>query len=440
MTGYREAVEKINECLRIMPSELCFLYNCAGRVSAENLLARVDCPNVSTSKRDGYAVRRWSVSGGPESGFQWPVTGYVKAGDSAVPVMAPGTALKINTGAPVPLNADVIVPIEQVTELYGDDIFNPLPASIKSEYLPLGGRNILSKGGDVAKNSRIVEKFEFLTPAHASALAAAGYNQIPVIRKPVCGLIGVGSELVMPGKDLPAGSLYASNLMMQAGWLNQLGIPFQMTIAKDSKRDIALAISNLVDKTDMICLSGGAWKSGCDLTEEALYESGWTKIFHYLRLGPGKSTGFGILNRKPVFILSGSPISNETAFIKLVLPALRLMTGCPKPLFQKILVTLGQSLNNEPGWTQVAFVRLDSSQNRTVAYPIQKNHRMEQRLHATASITVGEQCSSVPEGSTVLAHLFSPMKMFFIPVCTENLDQAMNFMDDEWIPLMEGSQ
>src|SRR5207249_4985850 len=83
----------------------------AGRVPAEWVVeAAVDVPPFANSAMDGYALRAGDAPGTLQ------LLGEVAAGAEALPVVTPGTAARIMTGAPIPPGADSVVAIEVATE------------------------------------------------------------------------------------------------------------------------------------------------------------------------------------------------------------------------------------------------------------------------------------------------------------------------------------
>ncbi|MDN5687717.1 MAG: molybdopterin molybdenumtransferase MoeA, partial [Brachybacterium sp.] len=88
-----------------------------GRVAATELRARVDVPGHDNSQMDGYALASADVSeaGGAASGgtvLTLPLGPTIAAGDPPGELSA-GTARPIMTGAPIPVGADLVIPVEE---------------------------------------------------------------------------------------------------------------------------------------------------------------------------------------------------------------------------------------------------------------------------------------------------------------------------------------
>ncbi|MBV9843716.1 MAG: molybdopterin molybdenumtransferase MoeA, partial [Kutzneria sp.] len=91
------------------PVERLALADCLGLALAGDLVSPIALPPFDNSAMDGYAVRAVDVGGPPVT---LPIAGDIPAGTTRVSPLAPGTAQRIMTGAPVPPGADAVVPVE----------------------------------------------------------------------------------------------------------------------------------------------------------------------------------------------------------------------------------------------------------------------------------------------------------------------------------------
>src|SRR5712675_2841601 len=88
-----------------------------GRVLAAAQRSTMNVPPMDNSAMDGYAVRLADLKG-PEPRLK--VAQKIQAGSTGKP-LAPGTAARIFTGAPIPAGADAVVMQEHAT-LAGDQV------------------------------------------------------------------------------------------------------------------------------------------------------------------------------------------------------------------------------------------------------------------------------------------------------------------------------
>ncbi|MBW1710866.1 MAG: molybdopterin molybdotransferase MoeA [Deltaproteobacteria bacterium] len=221
------------------------------------------------------------------------------------------------------------------------------------------GRNILFQGTDVRSGEVLVRQGERLSPAFIGLMACAGLDRVHVYGLPRVAVIATGDEVVAPGGALSPGQLYASNMQETMSWLKAFGFQEVLSrIVKDRLGEIKAAIEDFALGTDVFITSGGAWRSERDLMIEVLEGLGWHGVFRHVRLGPGKAVGFGLLENRPFFILSGGPPSYETAFLELALPGLLAMAGWQGPIFPVIKARLEESVRGEKGWTQVIHAKV----------------------------------------------------------------------------------
>jgi molybdopterin molybdotransferase len=181
------------------------LVELAGLVAGGEALARVASPTHTASSKDGYAVRGAELaSASPESPVALALVGRAVAGGPAATAVGPGQALAVTTGTVLPAGADAVLASE-FARVEGDAVLALAPAE--------PWRNLLREGADVAPGQAVLTPGRIITPAQVGLLAAAGLAEAPAHPRPRVGLLATGREVVAPGQALPAGSVYASNLV-----------------------------------------------------------------------------------------------------------------------------------------------------------------------------------------------------------------------------------
>ena len=121
-----------------------------GLVLARDVVAGSPSPRFDTAAMDGYAVQHADIRGATlERPVHLGIVGAGVAGDREVTPVAPGTAVRIMTGAVCPEDADVVIPFELV-ESRGDQIVVSQPFA--------AGTNIRRTGEDIAVGSVVVER------------------------------------------------------------------------------------------------------------------------------------------------------------------------------------------------------------------------------------------------------------------------------------------
>jgi molybdopterin molybdotransferase len=390
--GYTEALALTLENIPCLGSETVNLSESQDRITADDLYAKVDSPSVDSSLKDGYAVRSVEIkNAAPDKPVALKILGTAAAGVPFGGTVGEMCAVRILTGGKIPLGADAVVS-EEFTRVEGERVV------VMNHSEP--GRNIFQRGKDVAMGGLVVKKGTRLMPGTVGLLAAAGFSGIPVFMKPRVSMIATGDEVVMPGKPLPDGKLYASNLVTLNAWLKRYGMAVTMDQVSDNPRTIKEKILEAVHGGDALITSGGAWTGDRDLVAAMLDELGWTQYFHRIRIGPGKAVGFGLLNGKPVFILPGGPPSNLLAFLAIALPGLVKLGGLEKPPLPVITVRMGKSVwSREKTWTRFVFGTVSSPPFGQGDYPVFTPLDLDSRLK---SMALAKAVVTVPEGVGVM--------------------------------------
>jgi len=397
--GYKEALELTLANVFTGSTETLPLERLVGRVLAEDVVARVDCPSVSASRKDGFAVVAADLSQASEQNpVKLKVLGNLTAGDRRQLAIHRGQTVRVTTGAPLPEGADAVL-AEEFCRQHSDDIeaFNTADA----------GRNIQRQGRDIRIGDAISARSVKLNPAQIGLLAAAGLAAAEVYKCPKVAVIATGDEVVAPGRRLRKGQLYASNMAEIGAWLTQLGLPYITELVADKKEDIKIAIERHLPDVDAFLTSGGAWGSERDLILGVVAELNWQGIYHRVRMGPGKPVGFGQLDGKPLFCLPGGPASNEMAFLQLGLPALLKMRGESPVAFPTIPANLTQAVYGKKGWTDFVHAHLEKRQGRLFVHPARLKSALQSMAQKQALIIIPADREEFAAGETIDIQLLS---------------------------------
>lgn len=400
MLGFPDALRLVWDNVRPLSAENIPLVDSIGRVAAHDLRALVNSPPADVSRKDGYAVLRRDIDRATDaSPVGLKILDTTFAGDARTVAIAPGTTVRVLTGARIPSGADTII-AEEYARAAGADVFIGCPSGNEV--------NILKRGADVAKDSLILQSGNRITPASAGLLAAAGFSAVPVFKKPVAGIIGTGDEIVEPGRRLKDGELYASNVVTLAGWCKKYGMDCRLKVVNDDYDLILEAINSFARETDVVITSGGAWTGDRDMVANALDKLGWKMIFHRIRIRPGKAVGFGILQDKPVFILPGGPPSNLMGFLQITLPGLLARGGHPDPGLPAIFARLAADITDgDPEWTDFFFGILEPDDESFLFHPMEKRARLSSIANATAIAAIPEGTDRLLKGSLLRVQLLT---------------------------------
>ncbi len=397
--GFKEALDITLDTVHGGLTETLPLSRLTRRTLAENVISLVDCPSISSSRKDGYAVQSTDLAAASKDNpVTLQVVGTVTAGTPSMLKISQGQTVRITTGAPLPQGADAVLS-EEFCQRQDDTIaaFNTAES----------GRNIQVRGKDIRRKEPVAGKGTKLTPAIIGLLAAAGRASIKVYSLPRVAVIATGDEVVAPGTPLPEGKLYASNMVAICSWLSMLGLDYKTELIPDRSEDIAAAITKLLPVVDLFVTSGGAWGSEKDLILDVLESLKWQGLYHRVRMGPGKPVGFGLLQNKPFFFLPGGPTSNEMAFIQLVIPALRKMAGDDPALFPFASARLAAGVTGHKKWTDFIHARLESHDDQLWVYPARLKSGLQSMARKEALIIIPEDREKLTVGEVIPIQLLT---------------------------------
>jgi molybdopterin molybdotransferase len=305
-----------------------------GRVLAQDVFASIPLPAFDNSSMDGYAVRAADAKVGGELA----VIGEQPAGSHGDLVLAPGQAIRIFTGAPIPNGADAVIMQEDV-ERRGDKIV------VRDEVER--GENIRIRGGDLCQGQRIGSKGEVLTPARIAVIGSQGIAEFPVYKRPTVAVIATGSELRQQGERLGPGEIYETNRILLASLTESSNAVADIfDIVPDTEEAHLKAFDTARDR-DVMLIAGGMSVGEKDLVRPILKKLGAELDLWRVAIKPGKPFLFGRFGRTLVFGLPGNPVSAFVTFLLFVRPALWKMGGRTDLAHFKIPARLASDLSND---------------------------------------------------------------------------------------------
>ena len=290
-----EVIEHLlNRAPRPPKVEQVALADALGRVLAEDLLAPSDVPAWDNSAMDGYALRARDL---PIEGGFLPLAGRIAAGDSGLTPLAPGQAVRIFTGAPLPPGADTVVAQEDC-RVEGSGVW--LPAAKQ-------GAHVRQRGEELSNGSLLLSAGQRLRPQEIGLLASMGFAQVAAYRPLRVGLLSSGDELREPGEVLQPGQIYNANRFTLGAVLRSLGMQVHdYEVMADDLAASRDALSLAASEWDMLLTSGGVSVGEEDHLKQAIRELGELHLWR-LAIQPGKPLAFGEVGGKPWLGLPGNP-------------------------------------------------------------------------------------------------------------------------------------
>jgi len=356
-----QALVNVLEHVDILDSEESPILSCLGQVLAEDVFSAINIPPLDNSAMDGYAVRAADTRGAsPKSPRILRVIDTVGAGAVSRSEVAPGTAVRIMTGAPIPDGADGVVRFEDTDETERQG--TPAEIGVLIEVAP--GAEIRRAGEDIAVGSLVLKQGTRLRASEIGVLASLGCGKAKVIRRPVVAILSTGDEIEDITKPLSQGKIYNSNSYSLAALVKHYGaVPRMLGIALDNE-------GSLMDKleagrdADMVMTSGGVSLGDYDVVRKVLEKEGEI-VFWRVREKPGKPLVFGLLKGRskageakniPFFGLAGNPVSSMVNFELFARPAIIKMMGrknLTKPTVRAVVEDIIENTDGRRVFTRV---------------------------------------------------------------------------------------
>jgi len=327
MLSVAEAQARVLALAPVLAQEDAPLAECAGRYAAADIIARRTQPPFDASAMDGYAVRFADLRG-PST--KLTLIGQSQAGERFAGRVESGQAVRIFTGAPVPVGADTVVVQEDVTA-EGASI------RLSGEGPGREGAHIRRRGLDFAEGAPVLRAGQRLGPVHIALAAAAGHGTIATRAKPRVILLSTGDELVEPGQATGPDQIVNSNGVMLETLMTAAGasVVRRQTVPDQLER-LVDALDQATAMADCVVTIGGASVGDRDYVRPALDKLGAPLDFWKVAMKPGKPLMAGRLERADRTVtlvgLPGNPVSAYVSAWLFLLPCLRAAAGSLAPL------------------------------------------------------------------------------------------------------------
>lgn len=351
---------RILEVTPTLASERVTLDTATGRTLAAAVHAAVDIPVFENSAMDGFAVRFADVAGANvDAAVRLTVVADLSAGSGLDPRLQPGEAARIMTGAPVPTDADTIVPVEDTSGSLDDALESVVVLATPARL----GAHVRARGGDVQAGAVVLEAGTLLGPFQLGAIAAAGVGEVAVTVAPRIAIVSTGSELTEAGAPLPAGAIPESNSWLLAAAASAAGaeVVLRRSIPDDSAGLLELVAAATALRLDAIVFTGGVSAGAYEVVKQAMVGMRFSR----LAMQPGKPQGFGVadsgLNEHGMLLfgLPGNPVSAAVSFEVFVRPALLRMQGRASIHRPVMRLAAGAGWRTPPGRRQYLPVTID---------------------------------------------------------------------------------
>jgi putative molybdopterin biosynthesis protein len=390
--------------------------NALGRVLVEAVWAKISSPHYHASAMDGFAVRASDTEGAmPTSPVGIPVE--IRSDPRF-------GSRYIDTGDPLPLWANAVIPIEKVEPLdeHGNLAEDPrAPHTIRIRAAVTPWSHVRPMGEDMVATQLVLPAGHTLRPVDLGAIAGCGHHKIRVARKPIVAILPTGTELKPIGEPVDSGDIIEYNSMVLAAQVNGWGgEAVRWSITPDRFEDIRSQVAEAVKSADLILLNAGSSAGSEDFSADVVSSLG-ELLVHGVAVRPGHPVILGMIRRSstadpkasnavPIIGVPGYPVSAALTGEIFVEPLIAQWLGRPPAQPLVIEANLTRKITSPAGDDDFMRVAVGRVGKRLLAAPISRGAGVITSLvQADGIVKVPRGSQGLPSGESVKVHLYRSM-------------------------------
>jgi putative molybdopterin biosynthesis protein len=375
--------------------------NALGRVLAGPVWAKISSPHYHASAMDGFAVRAADTEGALPT---QPLT-----------LACPEHSVYIDTGDPLPLWANAVIPIEKVESLGANgnpaqDLRHPQAIRIRAAVPPW--KHVRPMGEDMVATQLVLPAGHTLRPVDLGAIAGCGHNSLKVALRPKVAILPTGTELKPIGESVQSGDIIEYNSMVLAAQVNRWGgQATRWDITLDDFEAIRTRVAEAAQSADLILLNAGS-SAGSEDFSASVVESLGELLVHGVAVRPGHPVILGMIhvNRQkqiPIIGVPGYPVSAALTGEIFVEPLIARWLGRPAAQPYEIEATLTRKVTSPSGDDDFMRVAVGRVGEKTLAAPISRGAGVITSLvQADGIVVIPRGSQGLPAGEKVSVRLY----------------------------------
>ena len=359
-----------------------------GRITAQAVYAHGCAPHYAASAMDGIAVRAADTFG---------------ATDTTPVVLTPDRFTVVDTGDQIPEGCDAVVMVEEIVP--------QADGSVMIHGAAAPWQHIRQIGEDVCAGEMILPGYTTVSPAAIGAMIAGGVLQVPVIRRPVVGIIPTGDEIVSPCADPEPGQILEFNGAIFSAMVREWGAePRLYPIVPDKFDLIEAALGKAAEECDMVLLNAGSSAGREDYSAAAIGALG--QVFcHGLAMKPGKPAILGAIGKKPVLGVPGYPVSGILVIEELLRPVVDRWFHRSPASRPTALATLTRPVVSGLKYEEFVRVRMGYVGDKLMASPLNRGAGVVSSfMKADGILRIPQGREGYEAGDQVQIRLLSPLE------------------------------
>jgi molybdopterin molybdotransferase len=393
-----QALSWLDAQLQQLPSEDVPLREAAGRVLATAVVSDIDVPGFDRATMDGYAVVADSTEGATAyNRVSLKTVGDALPGSPFDRTLAPGEAVRIMTGAPIPAGSNAVLPAESV------EASEDAPGLICAIATVSPGKNIGLRGEDIAPGTTLLDAGRVLRPQDLGVMSSIGLPSASIVRQPRVRLVVTGNEL-LPSGSRPHGVHItdANGPMLEALARRDGAVVDFPGLVRDESGEILVGLQA---DADVVIVSGGSSVGIEDLAPMLVATHGELAV-HGVAMRPSSPTGMGRIGRRLVFLLPGNPVSALCAYDFFAGRAIRALGGRPKAWpYRSVRGTLTRKISSPIGRLDYARVRFTNGHVEPLS--VSGASLLSSTTRADGFVIVDQDSEGFPAGTEVHVWLYA---------------------------------
>jgi len=345
--------------LPLLEGEAVPLAEARYRVTAAPVWARRSVPHYHAAAMDGIAVRAADTAGATET--------------SPRALALDTQAIWVDTGDPLPPQADAVVMAEHVQTL--DEATVAITAAVAP------WQHVRPLGEDIVATELIIPEGARLRPVDLGAAAAAGHTTLLVRRRPRVAIIPTGTELITAeeaaarearDEAVPPGAIVEFNSLILAGMVEEWGGRATRFAPVPDRRDLLRAVvEEALADHDVVVINAGSSAGAEDFTAAVLAELGEVAV-HGVAIRPGHPVILAVAAGKPALGLPGYPVSAALTAELFLRPLLYRLQGLTPPSRPVVAAAMSRKVLSPLGEDEFVRVTLGRVDGRLIATPLSR--------------------------------------------------------------------
>lgn len=389
-----------------------------GNLLAEDVVAPHAFPAFDQAAIDGYAARwddiasagrgskaiptsRSATAPLPPRSVRLNVVGDLGAASWRPVRLTPGTCFSVAAGAPLPIAADVVVPIDWTDQGM---------AAVEIFQVPRRGFGLRRAGDELPAGTVLARAGSYVTPAMVAVFAATGIGHVVVRPSPRVVIVATGDELVDVGRSSQPGQVVDANSHALTAAVAEVGaLAYRVGICDDDPEGLRGLLEDQAMRADVIITTGGTGTGPGDMVRRIFSRREGGRAgpveFTDVALYPGTALGFGTVGAEevPVVCLPGEPGSALVGFEVLARPVIQLLAGA-EPVFRpSVRAHLLETVSSPAGLRE--FRPAHVAERRGGGYTVQPlpggPFTLSGLAEANGLLVLGERVTAAAAGSTV---------------------------------------